>query len=655
MADIDLAGGQTSREQRACNPYSDAEKEKEPEARVEESQTAPAAPRASSATGSTAVDLEERQGPVLLTGIKFWTMYACMVLSTFIVALDVTIVSTAQTVIVADVGGVDQISWIVTAFLLTSASFMLFYGQVLTNFPSKACYLSAILFFELGSLICAVAQNMNTVIVGRAIAGVGASGIMICAMTVLAETTTLHQRAALVGGLGVVYGVSMVLGPLIGGAIAQHIGWRWNFIINLPCGALSIASIVLLQTNRPPLGHLIHKPMPLREKLEQLDFVGLFISLGFLVAITLPLQDGFKYTWTDGRILGPLIASAFILALLIAWCAYRGREHALIPLALLQDRNLVGCAIVSCLCYIAVLVNLYYLPRFYQAVFGSSPTRSGVDLLPTVIALSLVSLFGGIAATKTGHYYTQMAVAPIFGTVGSVMLYRMDFDTSRGYLIGAQILTGIAMGACIQTPMLAAQANVKREIDTSRAVGFVTFVQRFGGSIGNGIASAIFYSMLPQELRKNNVPSEWASRTLSQPETLRSFPAGPIRDGAQQAFTRSIADVLVIGVPAMALDIILILLLIKCTNLKTKKVTPLAHMPAAVLAALTGRRRKDNLGPTQQQDDENAARGTDFEKGSEGSPEVERKDWASSGGGSVPDVVKEDELLPSSGAQCSPS
>ncbi|KAE8217339.1 hypothetical protein CF319_g8550 [Tilletia indica] len=590
------------------------------------------------APATPTVDLDERQGPVLLSGFTFWAMYFCMLLSILLVALDVTLVSTAQTVIVADLGGVTQISWVVTAFLLTQASFMLFYGQVLSNFPSKACYLSAIVFFEVGSLICAVAQNMNTLIVGRAIAGIGASGIMISAMTILAESTTLQQRASLMGGLGVVFGVSMVLGPLIGGAIAQHIGWRWCFYINLPAGGLTIASIVFLLKTHPPLGQLIHKPMPLKEKINRLDFVGLLISLGWLVGITLPLQDGgIKYPWTDARILGPLIASVFILALLVVWCGYRGREHALIPLALLKDRNLVGCSMVSCFCYLAVLVNIYYLPRFYQAVFGSSPTKSGVDLLPSVVAMSLVSFLGGVFAGKTGHYYTQMAISPLFGIAGSAMLYRINHSTSQGYLIGAQILVGIAMGACIQSPILAAQANVKRQLDISRAVGIVTFVQRVGGTIGNGIASGVFFSFLPQELSRNSVPAEYASKTLNQPETLNTFPAGAIQDGAKQAFARATANVLVIGVSAMVINLLLILLLIKCTNLRTKRMTPISQMPAIVVAALTGRSKSTTASESNA---EHA--GKDVEKADEATEqEVEEEIVVASM--AVPDMAKEGE------------
>ncbi|CAD6947215.1 unnamed protein product [Tilletia controversa] len=590
---------------------------------------------------SSAIDMDERQGPTLLSGFKFWAMYFCMLLSIFLVALDVTLVSTAQTVIVADLGGVNQIAWVVTAFLLTQASFMLFYGQVLSNFASKPCYLSAIVFFEVGSLICGVAQNMVTLIIGRAIAGIGASGIMISAMTILAESTTLQQRASLMGGLGVVFGISMVLGPLIGGAIAQHIGWRYCFYINLPAGALSIASIVFLLSTHPPLGHPIHKPMALKEKISQLDFVGLFISLGFLVAITLPLQDGgITYSWTDGRVLGPLIASAFILALLIAWCAYRGREHALIPLALLKDRNLVGCALVSCFCYLSVLVNIYYLPRFYQAVFGSSPTKSGVDLLPSVLSMSVCSFLGGMFAGKTGHYYTQMAISPLFGIVGSAMLYRINYDTSRGYLIGAQILVGIAMGACIQAPILAAQANVKRQLDISRAVGIVTFVQRVGGTIGNGIASGVFFSLLPQELSKNNVPAEYAERTLNRPETMKTFPEGAIQDGARQAFSRATADVLVIGLPTMAINLVLILLLIKCTNLRTKKVTPFSQIPAAIVAGFTRRNKSAT-------DTEDAASATkDIEKADDESVHKrEVEDEVIVASLAIPNVAREGEAI----------
>ncbi|KAK0525331.1 hypothetical protein OC834_005219 [Tilletia horrida] len=593
------------------------------------------------------VDMDARQGPVLLTGFKFWAMYFCMLLSILLVALDITLVSTAQTVIVADLNGVDQVAWVITAFLLTQASFLLFYGQVLTNFPSKYCYLSAVFFFELGSLICGVAQDMNTLIVGRAIAGVGASGIMISAMTVLAETTTLQQRAGLMGGLGMVFGLSMTLGPLIGGAIAQHIGWRWNFYINLPCGGLTIASIIFLLKAHPPLGHLIHKPMPLRAKIEQLDVVGLIISLGFLVAVTLPLQDGgVTYPWTSGRVLGPLISSVFILALLIAWCAYRGRDHALIPLPLLRDRNLVGCALVSCLCYLGVLVNIYYLPRYYQAVKGSSPTDSGVDLLPTVIGMSLFSFLGGIFAGKTGHYWTQMAAGPLLGIAGSAMLFTINFDTGRGFLIGAQILVGIAMGATIQAPILAAQANVKRQLDVSRAVGIVTFVQRVGGTIGSGMASGIFFSILPQELDQQGVPAEYALKTLNTPDLISTFPDG-VRQRAAQAFTRAIADVLVIGLPAFTLCFIFVILLIKCTNLRTKEVTPLHAMPAAIAAAFSGK-KKAAAAAADEPDTvaANSSAEVDVEKNA-GTPATEREveEEVAVAALAVPDVAREGEIV----------
>jgi len=377
--------------------------------------------------------------------------------------------------------------------------------------------------------------------------------------------------------------------------------------------------------------------MPLRQKLEQLDIVGVIISLGFLVAITLPLQDGgVKYPWTDGRILGPLIASVFILGLLLLWCRYRGREHALIPLELLRDRNLVGCAAVSCLCYLLVLVDIYYIPRLYQAVRGSSPTKSGIDILPSVIGMSLLSFGGGVFAGITGHYWTLMAVSPIFGIIGSAMLYSINFDTPNSYLIGAQILAGVSMGACIQAPVLATQANVKRQLDTSRSVGIVTFVQRVGGTIGSGMASGIFFSLLPQELQKNNVPAEWAERAISAPESLGTFPAGPIQDGAKQAFTRAIADVLVIGIPACALNLFIIILLIKCTNLRTKKVTPLSAMPSAIRAKLTGRKAASE---EQQQD-------ADVEKAAgEPVPQREVEEEIVAAALAVPEVSKDGEAV----------
>lgn len=311
-------------------------------------------------------------------------------------------------------------------------------GKIYMFFPKKMVYLIYIGIFELGSLVCALSPTSNALIVGRAISGLGASGIFAGSLIIVATVAPLHKRPLLTGMTNGTFGASQIIGPLIGGAFAQNVTWRWCFWINLPAGGVSVALIVFylhLQKGAT-------ESTPFKNKVQKLDLVGFALFAGAITMLLIALQwGGVVHAWKSSVIIGLLVGFGLMFAIFLGWQWHAG-DSALVPPRLFHYRTVI-LAFGACLIAPGgVATIIYYLPIWFQAVRGATPISSGIRYLPSVISDVLTSIIGGGVVMSVGWYNPFYIFGVAILAIGSGLLTTLTPTTDAGKWIGYQILTG---------------------------------------------------------------------------------------------------------------------------------------------------------------------------------------------------------------------
>lgn len=479
-------------------------------------------------------------------------IFIALGLSIFLVALDMTIVATAIPSITDEFQSLDQVGWYGSAFFLTLASFQSTWGKLYKYFPLKLSFLLSIGIFEIGSLICAVAKNSTTLIVGRAIAGAGGAGVASGAYTIIAFSAPPSQRPAFTGVLGATYGVASVVGPLLGGVFTEKLTWRWCFWINLPIGGVA-AAIIFLIFKVPKAVKPVEASM--KEKILQMDPLGTFVIMAAVVCYLLALQwGGVSKAWSDSTVVGTLVG--FILFTVI-FCI---NEWYIGDRALLQARILRKRAVLVSIFYVSFIaasffVFVYYLPIYFQAVSGVTPSQSGVRNLPLILGVSITTVISGGLITAYGHYLPLMVLGSILATIGAGLVYTLGLDSPSSQWIGYQALAGIGLGLGLQIPIIVVQASVDM-VDISSVSAVVLFFQTISASFFVSAAQSAFTNTLVSSLVKN-VPSVEPARVLATGATsLTSVFAGAELLGILNAYLEGLRIAFALGIALAGLSLV---------------------------------------------------------------------------------------------------
>ncbi|HEX4250350.1 MAG TPA: MDR family MFS transporter [Pseudonocardia sp.] len=469
--------------------------------------------------------------------------FATIALGMLLAALDQTIVATALPTIVADLGGGGHMSWVVTAYLLTETIATVLAGKFGDQLGRKLVFQVSCAVFVIGSFFCGFADSMTWLIVMRAVQGIGAGGLTVTATALIADIIPLRERGKYQGMIGAVFGVTTVVGPLLGGFFTDNLSWRWAFYVNVPIAVVVIA----IAFRTLPSVRTAARPV--------IDYLGIVVvSLGATGLTLATSWGGTTYPWGSSVIIGLFVASVAALVLFVF--VERRAVDPMLPMRLFRNPVFALTTVISFVVGFAMLGALTFLPTFLQYVQGVDATTSGIRTLPMVVGLLVTSILAGNAVSRTGVYKPFPIVGGGVMALGMFLLSTMDAHTSVLVTSLFLLVLGAGIGLCMQVLTLIVQ-NTADYRDLGVATSGVTFFRTMGSSFGASVFGTIYANRLAANLSVALAATPGVNpASLNSPAGVRSLPAAqaaPVID----AYAETVQTLFRAGIPIALVALVL--------------------------------------------------------------------------------------------------
>ncbi len=452
-------------------------------------------------------------------------------------SLGQTIVATALPTIVADLGGLDHLSWVITAYLLASTVVAPVAGKLGDLYGRKVVLQTAIVTFLIGAIVCGIAGDMTTLIAGRLVQGLGGGGLMVSSIAVVADVIPPRQRGRVQGIFGGVFGISTIIGPLLGGFLVEHLSWHWIFFVNLPIGL--VAFLVIASVFRGSGRRVAHR----------IDYLGaLLLTTALASTVLFTSLGGRTFAWNSAFVVSLM---ALAVASLIGFVLVERRAaEPVLPLSLFAVRTFSVVSAMGFIVGLAMFGSITFLPLFLQVVVGVSPSTSGLQLVPMVGGLLLTSIAAGQWMSRTGRYRMLPLIGTVVMVAGLVMLSTMDASTNIWLISAYMAVVGAGIGP-VMTVSITATQNAVPQAQVGSATAGATLFRQVGGAIGVAAFGAIFSNRLAAELGAV-VPSgalpQGAAGSFG-PQMVQSLPP-PLRELVLDAFTNALHPIFAVAAVA---------------------------------------------------------------------------------------------------------
>lgn len=488
--------------------------------------------------------LEHRQILTVLFGLMLGMLVA---------ALSQTIVATALPTIVGELGGQEQLAWVVSATLLTSTASTPIWGKLSDLYGRKIMFQLAIGIFLVASLASGFSQSMGQLIASRAVQGLGAGGLMALSQAIIGDVVSPRERGRYQGYMGSVFALSTVAGPLLGGFLVEHLSWRWTFWVGIPIG---LAALVVTE-------RVLQLPFPRRQ--HSIDWLGAFFIVASVSSLLLMLSLGGKeFAWNSPWTYGLSAAAAVLLGLAV-WQERRSPEP-IMPPRLFSNHTFAITSLAGFVVGVAMFGAIIFLPQYLQIVKGQSPTASGLLTLPMVAGQLGAAISSGRAITATGRYKVFPVVGLLVASIGLWLMSLLDADTSLPVAGVYMFVTGVGLGLVMQVLVLAAQNAVDRS-DLGVATSGATFFRSLGGALGVAVFGALLTHRLadtiPARLAEAGLQVEQLAGgipTLGSPEQIAQLPE-PVHTAVVNGFADALQTTFLAAVPFALVGFVVVLFL----------------------------------------------------------------------------------------------
>ncbi|SPO05349.1 related to aflatoxin efflux pump AFLT [Cephalotrichum gorgonifer] len=496
-----------------------------------------------------------------ITGYRWVLVLTALYSSAFLYGLDTTIAADIQGAVVETFGKVNQLAWLGAGFPMGSVAIILLVGSLYASFNFKWLFITFVLLFEIGSAVCGAAPNMNALIVGRAIAGAGGSGIYLGCLNYISAMTAPAERGTYISGIGLLWGLGCVLGPLIGGGLAESAAtWRWAFYINLPIGGLVSPMMIIYLPNMS-----YSKGASVWGRVRNLDFLGFLLNIGIWVMFALSFtMAGAQWAWSDGRAIASVVvfgALVIIYALQQYFVVFTTPETRSFPVHLLRSRTQLLLYVATSANITAMFVVTYFIPIYFQFVHNDNAIMAAVRLLPFVAVAVTTNLAAGWLLSKVKFYMPIFLVSGVFILLGgSLLLGFLTPDTPQGQIYGFSVLMAFGVGLTLQLAYAVGPMTAPAKY-MGDVISFLNVSQIGGTVISLVVAGQVFQSLAAKNLRaalagQGFTDAEIVAGVAGARSELFTKLSGELRAQAVEAITKAIQKAFVLPVVGGAVLIV---------------------------------------------------------------------------------------------------